>query len=159
MLNITDRPGNMLENYLNQVCTFLNNSGFHAHKNNPLRTFDGRYIDGEPFDYEFFIKRRVYCFDAKENMSSASRWKVLLTGNRGIRTNARIRKQAVNLIHCKNNGAIAFFLVAFKPEESSIFKLRMYDAEDVLAAIDNSIHYLDIKQGRPFDINELINLD
>ena len=158
MLNIKTRPGALLENYMNQVCEFLNNSGFHAHKNNPLRTFEGKYIEGEPFDYEFFIKGRVYCFDAKECKNSTGKWKILMTGNRGVKTNLRLRKQAMNLLACRDNGAVAFFLVAFTDYRfKSPINLYMFDPGLVLQAIDLKHNYLSADQAVPFDINKIIN--
>lgn len=158
MLEFHDRPGNMLENYLNQLCGFLNGAGFHAHKNNPLRTYEGKYIQGEPFDYEFFIHGKVYCFDAKENMSGGLVWRLRLTGSRGAKTNARILKQASNLLNCKRNGAEAFFLVAFNNKSNLLpYSLVMYDAELVYNSLINRIRTLGFDQGSEFDIDKIIN--
>lgn len=158
LLNIHCRPGELLEIYLDQVCKYLNSVGFHAHKNHPKRSFSGKYIEGEPFDYEFFINGKVYCFDAKENFSDPHQWKVKLTGQRGIKTNARILKQATNLLNCKRQGAEAFFLVAFgHKNNTSPFKLVMYDAELVYNALLNDKRFLQFTEGCEFDINKLIN--
>ena len=157
MLNFRGVPGSMLENYLNSLCGYLNSMGFHAHKNNPSRTAAGHYIEGEPFDYEFFINGKVYCFDAKENMSYPTRWKLLLTGNRG-QAHARILRQAENLLHCKNNGAEAFFLVAFINKKVSLpYSLVRYDAELVYNAVINKTRWLDYSEGVEFDINKILN--
>lgn len=157
MIEIHERAGMLLENYLNQMCEFLNNMGFHAHKNNAMRNYAGKFIKGEPFDYELFINGKVYCFDAKENMSYADKWKVLLTGNRG-HANERILKQAINLLNCKRNGADAFFLVAFGKGAGRLpFSLVKFDAELVYNAIMNRTRFLMFDQGTEFDINKILN--
>jgi hypothetical protein len=93
---------NDFEYQIDKLIKYINDNKLgHAHKNHPNRLFNGKYIGGEPFDYEIFTKDHKYVFDAKETHSA--KWKIL---NKDI-------KQAKNLLACHNAGLEAFFLIYF----------------------------------------------
>lgn len=152
------RPGQYLENYIDTICAYCNAKGYHAHKNQPKRLANGAYLEGEPFDYEFFIKGRVLCFDAKENFSGGTKWQIQMSGSRGKVTNERIFRQAEHLVHCKRNGATeAFFLVLFDKEKNNLPCMFVkYDAELVYNSMQNGVKFLDFDQGVEFDLKKFL---
>lgn len=112
--------------------------GFHAHKNQPERTYSGKFIKGEPFDYEIFTDRFKWCFDAKECKSDS--WSL---------TNAKIT-QVNALKQCKNAGLDAFFLVYFYP----VKKLIRFDVDLIIETEKKS---LTPEDGIEVNVNELFN--
>ena len=154
---IKPRRGSKLEKWLDEICVQLNSLGCHAHKNQPRRTFDGFYIEGEPFDYEFFVNGQVHCFDAKENMSGRNAWKISYGGEIGKKINARNMREAVNLMNCARNGAQAYFLVFFGHPDSEVYnKLIRFDASMIYAAMrrgEPEVHY---SEGQIWDLNEIM---
>ncbi|WP_040209842.1 Holliday junction resolvase RecU [Clostridium polynesiense] len=95
------QKGRSFEKQIEKVLAHINSIGGHAHKNHPQRLADGRYIQGESFDYECFLKEYKACFDAKTVQGST--WKIV----------EKDIKQAENLKHCKNSGLKAYFLICF----------------------------------------------
>ena len=93
--------GKRLEREINKLCKVIQSHGFHAHKNQPQRTYSGKFIAGEPFDYEIFTDRFKWCFDAKECKGDS--WSL---------SNAKL-SQVNALKQCKNAGLDGFFLVYF----------------------------------------------
>ena len=157
MINYRDKPGHQLENWLNQICEMLNGMGYHAHKNHPERSYSGKYLAGEPFDYEFFINGKVYCFDAKENFSGGAFWRLKMTGSRGQVTRNRILRQSQNLLACKRNGAEGFFLVAFNNIKYNLpYSLVKYDCEAVYNALCQDVQKLSFSEGTRFELENLI---
>lgn len=92
---------NELETLINHLIAVVEKMGYHGHKNNAERLYDGRYIKGEPYDYDVFLPSVHMCFDAKETMSK--NWQIR---DKDIR-------QAHELKKCKNAGCDAFFLIYF----------------------------------------------
>lgn len=129
--------GKALERSLNKLCKEIQRMGYHAHKNHPERTYSGRFISGEPFDYEIFTPGHYWCFDAKECKSE--RWSL---------SNAKIG-QINALKQCKNAGLEAFFLVYFYKTG----KLIRFDVDLVKDASGS----LSPDEGIEVDINELLD--
>ena len=130
--------GKALERSLNKLCKEIQRIGFHAHKNQPERTYSGRFISGEPFDYEIFTDKVKWCFDAKECKSK--RWSL---------QNAKLT-QVNALKQCRNAGLEAFFLVYFYPYK----KLIRFDV-DLIIQTDKAS--LTPEDGIEVDLNELLN--
>lgn len=134
------RRGQYLETELNRVLKYLNSIGIHAHKNHPKRTDDGKYLEGEPFDYEVISHGRVYTFDAKE--CQRKKWNL---------QNAK-PKQIKHLLNCKHQGADSFFLVYFFPAN----KLIKFDVELVRQRIADGIKSLSPGEGVKWDWRTLL---
>ena len=156
---IIPRKGSSLEKWLDEICVQLNSMGCHAHKNNPRRTFDGYYLEGEPFDYEFFVNGQIHLFDAKENMSGIDKWQILQSDSAvGEKINARIKREAINLINCaKCVGVQSYFLVYFGNEKSEVYnKLIRFDAPIIYAAMMNKEKYIHYSEGKIWDLREIL---
>ena len=93
--------GKSLENALNKYITYLESVGIHAHKNHANRSHDGKYLAGEPFDYEIFRDKTLIAFDAKECKSNSFQT-----------TNCKL-SQIKSLQDIERHGGEAFFLVYF----------------------------------------------
>lgn len=130
--------GKAFERSLNQVCKKIQSLGFHAHKNQPTRNYDGKFISGEPFDYEIFTKNVKWCFDAKECHSNS--WNL---------HNAKI-SQINALKQCKNAGLDAFFLVYFYP----VKKVIRFDVDLIINTDKKSLKPED---GIEVNLNELFD--
>lgn len=126
-----------LEGWVDRQIRIIQHHGYHGHKNHPKRTFDGKYIAGEPFDYEIFTPKVKWCFDAKE-----------CAGNHWNLSNAK-PGQVNALKQCKNAGLDAFFLVYFRPTG----RLIRFDVDTVLECEQS---YLAEEEGVKFDINECL---
>lgn len=111
------RKGNKFEEQINKVLEYVNKIGGHAHKNHPQRLQDGTYIQGEPFDFEIFLKEYKACFDAKE-----------VKGNTWNLKKKDIL-QAENLKHCQNTGLKAYFLIYNEN------KVKMLDVDLVIEVL------------------------
>lgn len=111
--------GKSLETQLDKLCERINAMGYHAHKNHPNRTADGKRLTGEPFDYEILMPDYHACFDAKECHDSA--WHM----------QKKDILQAEHLKHCKNAGCDAFFLIFFFDER----KLLKFDVDKVIGVL------------------------
>lgn len=139
------QKGKYLESQIDKLCKYINAVGFHAHKNHPLRTADGTFLAGEPYDYEIFARRNGApyhaCFDAKECMEFSWHMK------------KKDIKQADDLKHCKNAGADAFFLIYFVPL-SALLKI---DVDDVIAVLQSGSKTVPSTLGAPWDVQSLIN--
>lgn len=130
--------GKALERELNRLCKTVQKQGFHAHKNQPQRSYTGKFIAGEPFDYEIFTDRVLWCFDAKE--CQREKWSL---------SNAKL-SQINALKQCKNAGLEAFFMVYFYPTK----QLIRFDVDTVIEA-DRS--YLVPEDGIEVDLNVLLH--
>ena len=108
--------GKSLENALNKYIQYLETQGIHAHKNHPCRSHDGRYLAGEPFDYEIFRDGNLIAFDAKECKSDS------------FKTSNCKLSQIKSLKDISQHGGEAFFLVYFAQPK----KLVKYTPEQVL---------------------------
>ena len=129
------RKGGHLEQQIGTVLKYLESLGIHGHKNNALRTQDGQYISGEPFDFEVFGHKH-FVFDAKEcEMRS---W--------NLKSNAKL-SQINAMKMCKNYGAEAFFLVYFIQEH----KVIMFDVDIIIDAMSKGIRGLTSSEGVVFD--------
>lgn len=114
------QKGREFEKQIEKVIDYINSIGGHAHKNYAKRLEDGTYIQGEPFDYECFIKDYHCVFDAKECQSS-----IWYMKEKDI-------KQAENLKHCKNAGLEAYFLIYFEDKE-----VKQIDIDKVIEVLKN----------------------
>ena len=132
------RRGHVFETELGRVMSWLNEAGFHAHKNHPRRSVDGTFLEGEPFDYEVFSHGRLFCFDAKE--CHEPRWNL---------STAKL-SQIKHLMNCKKHGAEAFFLVLFAPRD-----VRKFDVEAVRLALAQGRKSLTAEEGGRWDWEEL----
>ena len=133
--------GSTFEKYLNKVVDNVQARGYHAHKNHAQRTFDGKFIRGEPFDYEIFLPEVKYCFDAKECKSN--RWSL-----------QNAKPQQVNALkQCKNVGFTAFFLVYFYTEKKAV----AYDVDLIIDALDSGTSSLKAEDGVDFEWHEIIS--
>lgn len=110
---------NSFEYQINKLVDYIFNIGGFATKLHPHRLHNGKYIDGEPFDYMLMLPDYKACFDAKE-----------MTGDRWNFEEKDI-KQAENLKHCKNTGIDSFFLVYF----TKIKKMVKYDVDIFIKAL------------------------
>lgn len=139
------QKGKYLESQIDKLCKYINAVGFHAHKNHPLRTVDGTFLAGEPYDYEIFARRNGApyhaCFDAKECMEFSWHMK------------KKDIKQAEALKHCKNAGVDAFFLIYFVP----LGTLLKIDVDDVIAVLQSGSKTVPSTLGVPWDVQSLIN--
>lgn len=138
------QKGRSLERQIDTLCSYINALGFHAHKNHPLRTADGTYLEGEPYDYEIFlsVNGAPYhaCFDAKECADLTWRMK------------PKDVKQAETLKHCKNAGADAFFLIYFVPMKT----LLKIDVDDVISVLKTGHKSVSSTLGTQWDIQALL---
>lgn len=59
---------NACETFCAYVADVVNSLGGHAHKNNARRAWNGATVKngGEPFDFEFFGRKHLWLFDAKQ---------------------------------------------------------------------------------------------
>ena len=130
--------GKTLERSINKLCREIQKRGFHAHKNQPQRSYSGRFISGEPFDYEIFTDKYHWCFDAKE--CHKTKWEI---------KNAKLT-QINALKQCKNAGLEAFFLVYFYPTG----QLIRFDVDTV---INSQKSYLMPEEGIEVNLNELFH--
>lgn len=131
---------NNFEYQINKLCNYVNTIGYHAHKNHPERLNDGKYIKGEPYDYEIFLPEYKACFDAKECKSKSWSFK------------DKDLKQAEQLKHCKNTGMDAFFLVYFYQYK----KMIKFDVDIFIEALKTKKN-LKPNEGTEWNISELIN--
>ena len=125
------RKGNIFEAQINKIIKYVTDNGYEAHKNNALRTLDGKFIEGEPFDYEILIPGHLYTFDAKE--CHGDKWNI----------NLAKPKQLWHLTACKKAGFKAFFYVWFV----NLNKLIAFDVD--------VINHTDKKSLAPEDGEEL----
>ena len=95
------RKGHVFESEIKKVMDYIINLGYHAHKNHPERTVSGKYLEGEPFDWEVFTPKYRAVFDAKECASDT--WHM----------QEKDLRQANNLKKCRNAGLEAYFLINF----------------------------------------------
>ena len=134
------RRGYEFEAELSRLSKYLNGKGIHMHKNNALRTQQGVYLEGEPFDYEIIVDGIVHCFDAKECVGS--RWNL---------SNAKL-SQLRNLLVCQKNGAQAYFLVWYRNENDII----RYDAEIIRQKLADGVKSVTPKEGEKWEWTELL---
>lgn len=137
---------NYLENFLNDLINQIKRRGGHAHKNNALRTIHGTAIEGEPFDYEFFGKNKVFCFDAKETNSHKIYFSSFLA-------NPSNRKQFNNLASLKIHSpeyTVCGFLVHFKKFDRVVFF-------DIDLFSNQTSAYLTPDDGEDFDFQQLFS--
>ena len=129
------QKGKELETQINKLINYINANGYHAHKNNPCRTQSGKYIAGEPFDFEIFTDTYHCVFDAKECHDTVWRLK------------PKDIKQAENLKHCKNAGIDAFFLIYFFP----LRKLLKIDVDKVIEILKSGVKSVPSKYGEQWE--------
>lgn len=137
------RRGYSLENQIDKIIGYVNDSGGQAHKNHAQRTADGLYISGEPFDYEIFFNNKVMCFDAKE--CKQERWNL---------ANAKLT-QVKHLNNCKACGCDSFFLVYFYNDN----KLVKFDVTFIVECMKNQIKSLPSNQGVIFDVRKELGIN
>lgn len=131
--------GKYLESQVDRVITYINSSGGHAHKNYPRRNIDGQFLEGEPFDFECFIKNYKCVFDAKECETNTWHMK------------PKDIKQANNLKACKNNGLDAYFLILFENKE-----LKQIDIDTVIEVLNSGKKSINKSLGQDWDLLKVI---
>ena len=129
------QKGRSFEKQIEKVMDHINSTGGHAHKNYAKRLEDGTYIQGEPFDYEAFIKNYHCVFDAKECKEN-----IWYMKEKDI-------KQAENLKHCKNAGLDAYFLILFESKE-----IRQIDIDVVIEVLKQNKKGINKKMGREWEL-------
>ena len=127
--------GKTFESEIDAWIERIQKNGYHGHKNHPKRTFKGKFVSGEPFDYEIFTQDRKMCFDAKECKSD--RWSL---------SNAKLN-QVNALKQCKNSGLDAFFLVKFGDD------MVAFDVDTVISAMQERRMNLKREDGQSFEFN------
>lgn len=133
--------GKSLESQIDRLCDWINEMGYHAHKNHPKRLANGTRVQGEPFDYEILLPNYHACFDAKECHDAA--WHM----------QKKDILQAEHLKHCKNAGCDAFFLIYF----FSTNQLLKFDVEKVIQILSRDSKTLHQAEGGEWDIGYIIN--
>ena len=126
------QKGHSFEKQIEKIIEYIENLGFHGHKNYAKRLEDGTYIKGESFDYEIFLPNRHDCFDAKQ--CSTNTWHI----------KPKDIKQTNELKKCKNAGCNAYFLICFENKD-----VRMIDVDEVIDALKQnkiSIKNIGLKQ-------------
>lgn len=118
---------------------YINSTGGHAHKNYAKRLEDGTYIQGEPFDYEAFIKGYHCVFDAKECQGP-----IWYMKDKDI-------KQAENLKHCKNVGLEAYFLIYFENKE-----VKQIDIDNVIEILKTGKKGINKNLGIDWELLEVL---
>jgi penicillin-binding protein-related factor A (putative recombinase) len=133
------RKGYKFEHQLNKVIEYINNLGFHAHKNHPKRTVDGTYLEGEPFDYEVVLPNYKAVFDAKECESVA------------YSIAKKDLAQIENLKHCKNAGMNAYLLIYFKG-----IGVKQFEIDSVIEILKNGKKSMPYSQGQEWELLEIL---
>lgn len=131
---------NYLEYQIDKLIEKIDKMGFHAHKNNASRNFDGKYIQGEPYDYDMFLPGYCACFDAKMCQKSSYNIK-----DKDI-------KQINNLAKCKKAGMDSFFIIYF----SSAKKLLKYDVDILVEILESGKKSINMDKGIKWDIDNII---
>ena len=126
---------NELEHTVNKLIDYVEKLGYHGHKNNPERLYDGKYIKGEPYDYDVFTPKVHMCFDAKE--TTQKHWNIK---DKDI-------KQAYELKRCKNAGCDAFFLIYFVQKMA----LVRVDVDVVLKVLDEGRKHIKFEECEVFE--------
>lgn len=134
------RRGFKFENQINKICDYVEAIGGHAHKNNPARTQDGTYIQGEPFDYEIFLPNYKAVFDAKE--CKTRKWHMV---DKDI-------KQCNEMKKCKNVGFKAYFLICFEG-----YDVRMIDVDTAIENLKNGSKTISAEGNPEWDLIKLLN--
>ena len=116
--------GKQFENQIKKVLQAKTRNKGHFHQNHPLRLHSGKYIDGEPFDFEVFLPNYYAVFDVKSLNSNI--WQIR---DKDI-------KQAYNLLRCKQVGLNAYFLVNFNGE------VREIDIDQVIQTLESGIKHI-----------------
>ena len=137
------RKGYKLEAQIQKVLDYVNSIGYHAHKNNPRRTVDGVYLEGEPFDYEIMTPMFIDCFDAKEVKGEV--WAM----------HKKDIMQAEHLKHAKNAGIRAYFLIQFG---AGTYPL-MIDIDSVIDLLKRNIKSIPMTLGKRWDVVEVLKND
>lgn len=135
-----ERVKNYFEYQLNKLCDYINSIGYHAHKNHPERLNSGKYIKGEPYDYEIFLPGYKACFDAKQ--THGDRWDI----------EEKDIKQAENLKHCKNSGMDAFFLVYY----IKIKKIKKIDVDVFIKTLQEGRKSIRATEGEDWNIEDIL---
>lgn len=133
------RRGYIFEQNLSKVAKYLDSIGIHMHKNHANRLQNGTFVEGEPYDYDVITHGHFHCFDAKECQSA--RWNL---------SNAK-PQQVNNLLKCQRNGAEAYFLVYFVPENHIV----RFNADFVKQALADGKKSLTSKEGQPWEWESL----
>ncbi|WP_279160516.1 Holliday junction resolvase RecU [Thomasclavelia cocleata] len=129
---VQDVRGKQLEKQIDHLIKWIDSIGYHGHKNHPKRLNDGKYIEGEPFDFEIFTPSYKCCFDTKECKSN--RWSL---------ENAKPH-QVDYLKKCKNCGLDAFFLVYF----FNYKRLVKFDVDLIIECLSNDVSSLGVDDGK-----------
>lgn len=115
------QKGHSFEKQIEKVIDYIENIGFHGHKNYAKRTNEGIYLQGECFDYEIFLPDRHDCFDAKQ--CNTDTWNIV---KKDIRQTNELKK-------CKNAGCNAYFLICFENKD-----VRQVDVDIVIEHLKNN---------------------
>ena len=129
---VQDVRGKQLEKQIDHLIKWIDSIGYHGHKNHPKRLNDGKYIEGEPFDFEIFTPSYKCCFDTKECKSN--RWSL---------ENAKPH-QVDYLKKCTNCGLDAFFLVYF----FNYKRLVKFDVDLIIECLSNDVSSLGVDDGK-----------
>lgn len=123
------QKGRRLEKEVDKLLDYIALMGYHGHKNHPLRTSDGKWIQGEPYDYDIFLPGYHAAFDTKECATRS--WHML----------PKDIRQTDTLLRCQKAGLDAFFLILF--EGKVLRKVPAKMAADILESGHKTVHMED----------------
>ena len=123
------QKGRRLDKEVDKLLDYITLMGYHGHKNHPLRTSDGQWLQGEPYDYDLFLPGYHAAFDTKE------------CATRSWHMQPKDIRQADTLLRCQKAGLDAFFLILF--EGKVLRKVPAKLASDTLEAGHKTIHMED----------------
>lgn len=132
--------GRSFEKQIEKVIEYVEQLGFHGHKNYANRLLDGTYIKGESFDYEIFLPNRHDCFDAKEAKTD-----IYHIVKKDI-------KQINELKKCKNAGCNAYLLICFERKD-----VRMIDVDVIINLLKNNKKSIKREDNPSWDLIKILN--
>lgn len=144
---------NTLEKYINYLASFVNERGGHAHKNHALKTSNGDFVknSGEPWDYEFFSRDNLYCFDAKETHSKSINLKSFLRNKSNLK-----QFNNFNAVSSLSPFYVCGFLVWFAHEID--YGLRFFNINLILNFLKSGQKSISINDGELFHPLRLVKL-
>ena len=126
--------GKYLEKNINKVCKYIESIGGFAYKMQPLRTQEGVYISGEPFDYIVVLPDYKAVFDAKE--VKTNKWHIV---HKDI-------KQCNEMKKCKNAGFKAYFIFYTNGE------VKTLDVDYVISILKSDKKTIDLSNATEWDL-------
>lgn len=132
------QKGKYLESNINKVCKYIEKIGGFAYKMQPLRTQDGIYISGEPFDYIVILPQYKAVFDAKE--VKTNKWHVV----------PKDIKQCNEMKKCKNAGFKAYFIFYSEGQVKTV------DVDEVIKVLELGKKTVDLSKATEWDLINIL---